>query len=73
MKPEFMRQMECAWLYDSESLQTPAHAGSSLADFSTLKKQHVPPKRRFLQDVHGATYQEMTFFMVTGVKTSNLT
>jgi hypothetical protein len=33
----------------------------------------VPPKRRFTQDLHGATSQKTTFFIVTAVKTSNLT
>jgi hypothetical protein len=34
---------------------------------------YVPPKRRFAQDLHGATSQEMAFFIVTVLKTSNLT
>jgi hypothetical protein len=33
---------------------------------------YVPPKRRFTQDLHGVTSQK-TFFIVTAVKTSNLT
>jgi hypothetical protein len=33
----------------------------------------VPPKRRFTQDLHGATSQKTAFFIVTAVKTSNLT
>jgi hypothetical protein len=33
----------------------------------------VPPKRRFIQDLHGAPSQKTAFFMVTAVKTSNLT
>jgi hypothetical protein len=37
----------------------PAHAGSSLVDFSTLK---IEAKRRFTQYLHGATLQETTFF-----------
>jgi hypothetical protein len=36
-------------------------------------RRFVPPKRRFTQDVHGATSQKTAFFMVTAVKTSNLT
>jgi hypothetical protein len=44
------------------------------ADFSTLKMEAiVPPKRRFTQDLHGATSQKTTFFLVTAVKTSDLT
>jgi hypothetical protein len=33
----------------------------------------VPPKRLFLQDPHGVTSQKTPFFIVTAVKTSNLT
>jgi hypothetical protein len=33
----------------------------------------VPPKRRFLQEPHGVTSQKTPFFIVTAVKTSNLT
>jgi hypothetical protein len=33
----------------------------------------VLPKRRFTQDLHGATSQKTAFFIVTVVKTSNLT
>jgi hypothetical protein len=29
--------------------------------------------RRFTQDLHGATFQKTAFFIVTAVKTSNLT
>jgi hypothetical protein len=48
--------------------------GSSLADFSRLKMGwYVPPKRRFTQDLLGATSQKTAFFIVTAVKTSNLT
>jgi hypothetical protein len=31
-----------------------------------------PPKRRFIQDLHGATSQKTAFFIVTAVKTSDL-
>jgi hypothetical protein len=34
---------------------------------------YVPLKRRFTQDLHGATSQENAFFIVTAVKTSNPT
>jgi hypothetical protein len=36
-------------------------------------RRYVPPKRRFTQDLQGTTSQKMTFFIVTAVKTSNLT
>jgi hypothetical protein len=34
--------------------------------------QYVPPKRRFTQELHGATSQKTAFFIVTAVKISNL-
>jgi hypothetical protein len=33
----------------------------------------VPPKRRFTQDLRGVTSQKSALFIVTTVKTSNLT
>jgi hypothetical protein len=36
-------------------------------------RQYVPPKHRLTQDLHDATSQKTTFFIVTAVKTSNLT
>jgi hypothetical protein len=36
-------------------------------------RQNVPPKRRLTQDLHSATSQKTTFFIVTAVKASNLT
>jgi hypothetical protein len=38
-----------------------------------LKERQVPPKRRFLQEPHDVTSQKTPFFIVTAVKTSNLT
>jgi hypothetical protein len=32
-----------------------------------------PPKRQFLQEPHGVTSQKMAFFIVTALKTPNLT
>jgi hypothetical protein len=37
------------------------------------KKRQVAPKRRFLKEPHGVTTQKTPFFIVTAVKTSNLT
>jgi hypothetical protein len=34
---------------------------------------YVPPKRRILQETYGVTSQKTTFFIVTAVRTSNLT
>jgi hypothetical protein len=36
-------------------------------------KEALPPKRLFLQEPDGVTYQKTPFFIVTAVKTSNLT
>jgi hypothetical protein len=36
-------------------------------------RRYVTPKRRFTQDLHGAIFQKTVFFIVTAVKTSNLT
>jgi hypothetical protein len=36
-------------------------------------RRYVPPKRRFIQDLHGATSQKTAFFIVTAAKTWNLT
>jgi hypothetical protein len=58
------------------SLQPPAHAGSSLADFSTLKMEAIRSSEtsgRSTIFLHGATSQKTTFFIVTAVKTSTLT
>jgi hypothetical protein len=55
------------------SLQPPAHAGSSHADFLPwIWRRYIPPKRRFTQDLHGTASQKTAFFMVTAMKTSNL-
>jgi hypothetical protein len=37
------------------------------------RRRQVPPKRRFLQEPRGETTQKTPFFIVTAVKTSNLT
>jgi hypothetical protein len=36
-------------------------------------RRYVPPKRRLTQDLHSATSQKTTFFIVTAVKASNRT
>jgi hypothetical protein len=39
----------------------------------TLMKEALrPPKRRFLQEPQGVTFQKTAFFIGTAVKTSNL-
>jgi hypothetical protein len=38
-----------------------------------LMFRYVPQKRRFLQGPHGVTYHKTALFIVTAVKTSNLT
>jgi hypothetical protein len=37
------------------------------------RRLYVPPKLRFSQEPHGVTSQKTPFFIVTAVKTSNLT
>jgi hypothetical protein len=36
--------------------------GTSVSRWLAAWRRHVPPKRRFTQDLHGATSQEMAFF-----------
>jgi hypothetical protein len=36
-------------------------------------RRYVPPKRRFLKQIYGASSKKTPFFIVTAVKTSNLT
>jgi hypothetical protein len=38
-----------------------------------MMERYVPPKRNFLQEAHGVASQKTAFFIVTAVKTSNLT
>jgi hypothetical protein len=40
---------------------------------TSWSRRYVPPKHRFLQEPHGVTSQMTAFFIVTAVKTSNLT
>jgi hypothetical protein len=55
-------------------VQPPAHAGSrSRIYLPWIWRRYVPPKRRLTQDLHSATSQKTTFFIVTAVKASNLT
>jgi hypothetical protein len=35
-------------------------------------RRYVPPKRRFTQELHGATSLKTAFFIVTAMKTSSL-
>jgi hypothetical protein len=45
-----------------------------VAAVCSLKMEAIcSPKRRFIQYLHGATSQKKAFFIVTAVKTSNLT
>jgi hypothetical protein len=52
------------------SLQLLAYAGSSLADSPTLKMEVT---RSSETSIHGAASQKTAFFIVTAMKTSNLT
>jgi hypothetical protein len=56
------------------SLQPPAHPRSSLVDFYTLKMEEICSfETWFTLELHDATSQKTVFFIVTAVKTSNLT
>jgi hypothetical protein len=47
--------------------------GTSVRIFLSWRcRRYVPPKRRFTQDLHGATSQKAAFFIVTAMKSSNL-
>jgi hypothetical protein len=37
-----------------------------------MMEAKVPPKRQFLLEVHDITSQKTAFFIITGLKTSNL-
>jgi hypothetical protein len=53
--------------------QPPTHGGSFSRIFLSWRwRRYVPPKRRFTQELHGATSQKSAFFIVTAVKTSIL-
>jgi hypothetical protein len=43
------------------------------ADDCRRWRPYVPPKRRFIQYLHGATSQNTAFFIVTAMKTTSLT
>jgi hypothetical protein len=59
--------------YCVKCLQPRAHAGSSLAIILPWNcRRYIPPKRRFTQDLHGASSQKTAIFIVTAMKTSNL-
>jgi hypothetical protein len=45
----------------------------SLILVTLMKETLRSPKRRFLQEPHGVTFQKTPFFMVTAVNASNLT
>jgi hypothetical protein len=57
------------------SLQPPAHLVLRSRIFLPWRwRRYVPPKRRFNPlDLHSAASQKTAFFIVTAVKTSNLT
>jgi hypothetical protein len=58
----------------ASAVQPPAHTDSLLADFSTLKMETIRSSETSVhEDPHGATSQKTPFFIVTTVKTSNLT
>jgi hypothetical protein len=85
--PGMLRRVALVRTEVSEELSVPfirvtkiCDLGTTLAVTSirrTLRRNFfaacVPPKRRFLKESHGVTSQKTPFFIVTAVKTSNLT
>jgi hypothetical protein len=58
------------------SSETSVHTRTTrchIAENGFLHSYRRPPKRLFTQELHGATSQKTAFFIVTAVKTSNLT
>jgi hypothetical protein len=56
----------------SSGLKNP-RARNQREQVAAICRRYFPPKRRFTQDLHGVTSQKTAFFIVTAVKTSNLT
>jgi hypothetical protein len=63
--------LEPAWASDCSHLLTPVPRSRIFLPWRW--RRYVPPKRRFTEDLHGSTSQKTAFFVVTAVKTSNLT
>jgi hypothetical protein len=57
----------------SQLLLTADAVPSSLILFAMMMESYVPLKRRFPQEQLGVTSQKKAFFIITTVKTSNLT
>jgi hypothetical protein len=57
----------------SEELSASFIRVTRIGELGTLAITSNPPKRRFLKEPHGVTSQKTPFFIVTAVKTSNLT
>jgi hypothetical protein len=62
---------------NGSSNQQPKHTANVVDNSPILSlwwwRRYVLPKRRFLQEPYGITSQKTAFFIVTTVKTSNLT
>jgi hypothetical protein len=66
--------MENSVFWEVASCMTSAHVGSSFADFSILKMEAIrSSETSVLTNLHGAISEKTEFFIVTTVKTSNLT
>jgi hypothetical protein len=55
------------------SLQPPAQAGSSLADFSTLKMEAIRSSKTSVHKIYTAPHRRRRHSSVTTMKSSNLT
>jgi hypothetical protein len=69
--PEECSLLGCGAMHSSSHLFT--LVPRSQIFLSWRWSRHVPPKRRFSQDLHGATSQKTTFFVLTAVVTSSPT
>jgi hypothetical protein len=68
------RRVDLVWTDVSEERITfNFSAENSASEEPAWARGYVPPKRRFTQDLQGATSQTTTFVIDTAVKTSNLT
>jgi hypothetical protein len=57
----------------NDSINIEKHIKTFKMPFSEMWSRVVPPKLRFTQEQHGATFQKTAFFVVTAMKTSNRT
>jgi hypothetical protein len=59
--------------HQGDKIQRARNVSSNWQLKHAAKKRYFPPKRRFLQEPQGVTSHKTAFFIVTAMKTSNLT